>query len=104
MQTTASLLAILLTLATAGCSGPVSEAEARKTADEYARTHYSLDDRSIVNVEIAEEKEAWVVTYSAKGQAFGGPLIIGVNKYTGKPQSLGGAQYPEKPPFQSSNS
>ena len=71
---------VLGMLIASGCSNDRSAA-ARKAADDFVRTEYSLDLRN-VKVEVREEKKTWVVTYSAKGEALGGPLVVGVNKRT----------------------
>ncbi len=76
----------------AGCSRELTPNEARRSADEYVRTQFNVKDFRPLNVTTAEEPEGYVVTYSAKGEALGGPLVIGVNKKTGLAHLIEGYQ------------
>jgi len=83
---------LLALLSAASCSREVSASDARQSADEFAKTHYSLDDHRLIDVTTVEKPAEWVVTYSAKGQALGGPVIIGVDKKSGRARLIEGAQ------------
>lgn len=81
-------LAMALVLAcAAGCSRGLTEAEARQRADEYARSEFSMKVET-QRVQTVEKPDSWEVSYSPyspKGEAvFGGPLIIAVDKNSGK--------------------
>lgn len=77
---------------TASCSRELSASEARQRADEFAASQYNLTDFRLVKVETAERRTIWVVAYSAKGNVIGGPLIIGVDKGSGRAYLIGGGQ------------
>ena len=47
---------------------------------------------SVVDVNETETSRDWVVTYSAKGEALGGPIVIGVDKDTKEPRLIEGHQ------------
>jgi hypothetical protein len=84
--------ALVAFAATASCSGDVTASEARRKADEYVRTEFNVADTRLWNVETTEKRASWVVTYSAKGEALGGPLIVGVDKKTRRAHLIEGYQ------------
>jgi hypothetical protein len=77
--------AALLALLMASCSGGIDAREARQRADEYVRTQFNVTDIRLLKVETTEKPTDWVVTYSAKGEMVGGPLVIGSTKGRGAP-------------------
>ena len=74
------------------CANEVSAEEARRKADEYARSEWNLHDLRRINVETVEQPHNWVVTYTAKGKATGGPIVLGVDKKSGRVSFIAGAQ------------
>ena len=85
-------LALVALAFAAGCSGQLSSSEARRKADEYVGKQFNLTDFRLVSVETNERPSSWVVTYSAKRDVLGGPLIIGVDKQTGEAHLIKGYQ------------
>ena len=69
----------------------MSAAEARGKADEYVSTEFNMA-RDMWNVQTVEHADRWVLTYSANGDALGGPVVIGVDKHTGRAHLIEGYQ------------
>lgn len=86
------VVALVPLLCGVSCAKQVSAEEARRKADEYARTEWNLDDLRRINVDTVEQPHNWVVTYTAKGQAAGGPLVLGVEKKSGRVYFIAGGQ------------
>jgi len=83
----------LMLICTAGCSRELTEAEARQKADEFARSKFSMGDLAKQNIETVEKTDSFEVSYSPKGEAaFGGPLIVAVDKRTGEPRLVAAYQ------------
>ena len=51
-----------------------------------------MENLGLFNVRTVEKQNEWEVTYWGKGEAMGGPLIIGVDKETGRTRLIGGGQ------------
>ncbi len=66
--------------------------QAKSLANHHVKEAYSLDDLNIVDVSVADEGPRWKVTYSAKGEALGGPIVVEINKNTGEIENSYGAQ------------
>ena len=83
----------LMLICTAACSRELTEAEAQQKADEFARSKFSMGDLAKQNIETVEKSDSLEVSYSPKGEAaFGGPLIVAIDKRTGEPQLVAAYQ------------
>jgi hypothetical protein len=89
MQRRALTLVLLLA---ASCSADISAAQARQKSDEYVRSEFNVRNFGRLNVQTAEHANGWVVSYSTKGEALGGPLVVGIDKKTGRAHLIEGYQ------------
>jgi hypothetical protein len=70
----------------------VTAREARQKADDYVQSQFHVNDFSKIDVRITESATSWTVIYSARNEGIGGPLVIGVDKKSGRTYLVEGFQ------------
>ena len=86
-------LSMLTAVAIVSCGSRLLTAEQAKViADEFVKSEFHVHDPGRLNASISDLSDKWQITYSAPDQMIGGPLIVQIDKRSGKAVLTSGGQ------------